>query len=94
MPVFWAPEAEEDFLQALAYLHDRDPTAALRLIDRVASTVEKLTAQPIDGPAQRLRSGKTVRSWPIHPFRFYYERSGGDFLVVRLYPQKRRPIVR
>ena len=94
MPIVWSSEAADDFLQALAYLRERNPVAAAQLATRVDAALTKLTREPIDGPAQRLRSGKLVRSWPVHPFRLYYQRLGENFLVVGLYHQKRQPIVR
>ena len=94
MAIVWSSEAAEDFLQALAYLQERNPAAAIQLAERVDAVLTKLTEEAIDGPAQRLRSGKLVRSWPVHPFRLYYQRAGERFLVVRLYHQKRQPIVR
>ena len=49
---------------------------------------------PLDGPETTLENGAVVRSWPVPPFRAYYQRRGGDVLVVRLYDQRREPIER
>ena len=47
-----------------------------------------------DGPLSRLRSGASVRSWAVPPFRVYYQRHPDELLIVRVYHQKRPPITR
>ena len=55
---------------------------------------EMLASQPIDGPAHVLTSGEQVRGWPCPPFRVYYQRSGAELFVLRVYHQKKQPIAR
>jgi hypothetical protein len=38
------------------------------------------------------RDGSRVRSWPIPPFRVYYQRRGAELVVLRVYHQARRPL--
>lgn len=74
MNVTYTEEAIADILDAIAYLHERNPAAASNLDADVASCIEHLAAGDFDGPLSRLRSGSLVRSWPVPPFRIYYQR--------------------
>ncbi len=94
MNVTYAEEAIADILDAIAYLNDRRPTAASQLDSELAACIEHLAAGEFDGPLSRLRSGSLVRSWPVPPFRVYYQRQPGELLILRVYHQTRRPIVR
>jgi plasmid stabilization system protein ParE len=92
--VIWSPEGADDFLSALTYLLERNPAAAEKLANRVDDALRRLDELPIDGPETQLAEGGAVRSWPVPPFRVYYQRRGNDVLVVRLYDQRREPIER
>lgn len=92
MAVVWSEEGAEDFLAAVAYLHERNPAAARKLVERVDEALRRLDELPLDGPEMRLRNGGVARSWPGPPFRAYYVRREGDVLVLRFYDQRREPI--
>ena len=94
MNVTYAEEAIADILDAIAYLNDRSPVAASQLDRELATCIEHLAAGEFDGPLSRLRSGSIVRSWPVPPFRIYYQRQSDELLILRVYHQTRRPIVR
>jgi plasmid stabilization system protein ParE len=92
--VVWSSEGADDFRAALAYLRNRNVAAAERLMHAVNAALQRLDELPIDGPESELSSGALVRSWPIPPFRVYYQRRDDDVLIVRLYDQRREPIER
>ena len=94
MKIVFAPEAEQDLLAALDFLADRNPTAAAQLFGNVSALVRRLADGDFEGPELRLRSGEIVRSWPVSPYRLYYQRSDDELRVVRVYHQARRPIAR
>jgi plasmid stabilization system protein ParE len=94
LSILWSPEALADVGAAIDYLVDRNAPAALRLAINVTTCVERLAADPVDGPEHVLANGERVRGWPYPPFRIYYQRTGEDLLVVRVYHQRREPIVR
>ncbi len=54
--------------------------------------VDRLADGELHGPAQNLRSGEVVHSWPVPPCRLYYRRDETTLHIVRLYHQRRRPI--
>jgi len=62
------------------------------MMDRVFTLVGHLAAGAFEGPEIQLRSGETVRSWPVHPFRVYYRRQAGSLQILRVYHQSRMPI--
>ena len=94
MKILFAPEAEQDLDTAVDFLVGRNPPAAVQLVDGIRLLVSQLAEGEFDGPVQILRSGETVRSWPLPPFRLYYQRTDEVLLVVRIYHQARRLIAR
>jgi len=94
LKVIFAPEAEQDLLAALEFLGSRNPAVAAQLYRNVTELVRRLAEGDFEGPQRRLRSGAIVRSWPVSPYRIYYQRGENMLLVVRIYHQARRPITR
>lgn len=92
--IVWSTEAVADLESAADYLLERNPVAARALTLAVLAVIERLAAEPIDGPAHVLRNGNVVRGWPVTPFRIYYERVDDTLRVVRVYHQRRDPIAR
>jgi plasmid stabilization system protein ParE len=94
LKVTYTEEAIADIVQATTFLNERSPTAAANLKGEIARCIERLADYEFDGPVSRLRSGATVRSWALPPFRIYYQRHPDELLIVRVYQQARRPITR
>jgi plasmid stabilization system protein ParE len=94
LKVAFSPEAERELSVALDFLLARRPAAAADLLANVRSLVRHLADGEIEGPQVRLRSGELIRSWPISPFRVYYQRGSDTLHVLRIYHQARRPITR
>jgi plasmid stabilization system protein ParE len=94
LKVTYAEEAIADIVEAMTFLNERNPTAAASLDDQIARCIERLAAQEFEGPISTLRSGTVVHSWPVPPFRVYYQRLPGELLILRVYHHSRRPITR
>lgn len=94
MKVTFAPEAEQDLVSAVEFVRDKNPTAAAQLYSNVTTLVRRLAEGDFEGPQHRLRSGAIVRSWPVPPYRIYYQRGTDALHIIRIYHQARRPIVR
>lgn len=92
MIVNYTEEAIADIVEAITYLNERNPTAAANLDSEIERCIERLAAHDFEGPVSRLRSGALVRSWPVPPFRIYYQRHSEELLILRVYHQTRRPI--
>ena len=82
--ITYAEEALADILDAVAYLNERNPAAASHLDTDLAACIEHLAGGEFEGPLSRLRSGSLVRSWPVPPFRIYYQRQPGELLILRV----------
>lgn len=94
MKIVWSPEALADLEAAVDYLAQRNPRAAVKLAQGIVDLVEQLAEGSPEGPEHVLRDGQRVRGWPHPPFRLYYQRNGEEFLVLRVYHQRRAPITR
>ena len=75
--------------EAIAYVNERNPTAAAKLDAEIARCIERLADREFEGPTSRLCSGAVVRSWGLLPFRIYYQRHPDELLILRVYHQKR-----
>jgi plasmid stabilization system protein ParE len=92
LKIRFSPRARDDLRAAVEYLAARNATAAGELKDQLLVLIEKLAGGEFQGPEVQLRSGAIVRSWPVVPYRIYYQRSTEVLRVVRVYHQARRPI--
>lgn len=94
MKVRFLDLATRDLRATVEYIAQRNPVAAQALSDRVLRVVEQLAAGDFEGPEQRLRSGRLVRSWPVPPLRVYYQRRAHELVVLRVYHHARRPLTK
>lgn len=94
MRVVWSPEAVADMEAAIEYLAERNPEAAERLARGIVAVAEHLASDPVEGPEHVLSNGDRVRGWPHRPFRIYYQRRADALVILRVYHQRRMPIVR
>ncbi len=92
MTILFGPEAEADFRALIEFLHARNPAAAAALGDRIFAVIDQLAAGDFDGPEQTLRTGESVRSWPVPPVRVYYHRHATSLWIARIYHQSRPPL--
>jgi plasmid stabilization system protein ParE len=94
LKVSYTEEAVADIVEAITYLNERNPTAAAKLDAEITRCIERLADHEFEGPVSRLRSGAVVRSWGVPPFRIYYQRHPDELVILRVYHQARKPIVR
>lgn len=92
MRIGYTTEAHRDLLGAIDQVLPENPRAASHLAERLLATIERLAAGDFEGSETILTTGEVVRSWPVRPFRIYYERGTDELLVVRIYHQARSPI--
>lgn len=94
MSIFVSRLARRDLDEALSYLDSRSSEAARRLASRIDALLRALDGRIFEGPYVTLKNGRTVRSWPLPPFRIYYERRGTKLYVLRIYHSARRPLTK
>jgi plasmid stabilization system protein ParE len=73
LKIRYTAEAHRDLVDALDHGVHADPTATAHLADRLLLVIERLAAGAFEGPETVLTTGETVRSWPVRPFRIYYD---------------------
>jgi plasmid stabilization system protein ParE len=64
LKVTYTEEAIADIVEAIAYLNERNPTAAANLDADLARCIERLASHDFEGPMSRLRSHK---AWSPSP---------------------------
>jgi toxin ParE1/3/4 len=82
--VFRRPRFIDDLTEAYAYLADRNPVSADRLLDEVELVVQLLAAFPeIGRPREELRPG--VRSFRLRQFRhvLFYRLNQDNIVLLR-----------
>jgi plasmid stabilization system protein ParE len=94
LKVVYTPQAIEDLTTYVQYVAVRNPGAASRFAPRVFTVIGHIANGDFESPAQRLRSGTRLHTWPVYPLRIYYQRTSEVLSVVRIYHQARRSIVK
>jgi plasmid stabilization system protein ParE len=94
LSVKYAEEALVDLTDALDHLTAYSPAAAEDFYERLIDLIRRLDEGAFEGPNERLTTGDIVQSWPLYPFRIYYQRRGSVLYVLRVYHQARAPIAK
>ena len=91
----YAPAARRDLQDIADYLDIESPVSTDPALNAIAALLERLERREFEGPEHvLLRTRRVVRSWPLPPFRIYYQRRADVLYVLRIYHQARRPIAR
>jgi plasmid stabilization system protein ParE len=85
-------QARTDLAEIRRYLAQDNPRAAATELARIDAVIQRVVAGELQGPAVRLPDGRRVQSWPVRPYRVYYERTASLTRIVRVYHGARRPI--
>ena len=73
MKLQYTSKATERWTATLVYLTERNPTAALRLFNRVEATLSRLTSFPMMGSFVREFEALGLREVIVGPYRFFYQ---------------------
>jgi toxin ParE1/3/4 len=87
--IFVRHDAELDAFGYFQYIRESNPEAALRFLQAVDGTVEKLAFQPLKGRLRKLRGRdlKNIRSWRVDGFENYlifYRFDGRRLEILRI----------
>jgi toxin ParE1/3/4 len=71
--IFVRHDAELDAFGYFQYIHDHNPAAAVRFLDAIDQTVERLALHPLIGRLRKFRGRdlKNIRSWRVDGFENY-----------------------
>ncbi|HEY3115160.1 MAG TPA: type II toxin-antitoxin system RelE/ParE family toxin [Chloroflexota bacterium] len=91
MRIRFTPAGRSQFLQVIAYVYERNPTAALHFRQRSEEILRRLGAFP--------ESGRIVPEFPdlpyreviVNPYRFFYRVQDQDVWIVAVWHGARLP---
>ena len=81
MKVLFTPSARAQFLDAVAFIRDENPTAADALVDRASAALVRLREFPESGHALPEFPDLPHREVLVEPYRFFY-RVGDDVVWI------------
>jgi plasmid stabilization system protein ParE len=88
MTVEWLPEAEDDLVAIGDWLGERNPRAALAVVERV-NAILGLLVEGLEGSAARLTDGREARRWPVGTLVIYDRRRADVLEVLRVHDARR-----
>ena len=94
MRIEFSPLAQQELLEALEYVARDNPEASKQVETRILKHITLLASQVAHGRPVTLKSGRTVSSWSVPPYRIYYRIREDTLEVIRVHHQARRPIER
>jgi len=92
MDVKFTPSAENEFYSAVAYLLERNPTAADNFLDRVDKAIERLEAFPESGSYIPEFPSSDYRQVFPTPYRFFYRIKNGVVWITAVYYERQIPV--
>ncbi len=71
--IFVRHDAELDAFGYFQYIHDHNPASAVRFLEAIDQTVERLALHPLIGRLRKFRGRdlKNIRSWRVDGFENY-----------------------
>jgi toxin ParE1/3/4 len=85
MRVRFTPSAREEFLEALAYIHQDNPSAARRFRGRVEHVLRRLERFPDSGRRLPELPELPHREVVVAPYRFFYRIRGRTVWIVAVW---------
>ena len=92
MEVLFTPIAKKEFLAAVAYLLDRNPTAASNFLDRVDAQISQLEQFPESGSFIPEFPNSGYRQVFSKPYRFFYRIKDDAVWITAVYYERQIPI--
>ena len=92
MEVEFSPTAKKEFLAAVAYLLDRNPTAADNFLDRVDALIDQLERFPESGSYIPEFPNADYRQVFPKPYRFFYRIKDNVVWITAVYYERQIPI--
>ena len=93
MRVLFTPSARAQFLAALAYIRDDDPTAALAVRERAGESLSRLARFPESGRVVPEFPDLAFREVIVPPYRFFYRVKDDMVWVIAVWHSAQIPDV-
>jgi plasmid stabilization system protein ParE len=91
MRVRFTPQADRQYLGALAYLRAKNPAGALTVMRRAAAVIAQLREHPHSGHAIPGYPDLPHRELPVPPYRFFYRVVGDTVWIVSAWHARQLP---
>lgn len=72
MRVRFTPQADQQYLEALRYIHSKNPAGAVTVMHRAEAVIAQLRAQPYSGHVIPEFPDLPHRELPVPPYRFFH----------------------
>jgi plasmid stabilization system protein ParE len=91
MRVRFTPRADRQYLLALRYLLERNPSAAVGLQTRVEAALTQLREHPESGHAVPEFPDMPHRELPVEPYRLFHRIVGDTVWIVAIWHARQLP---
>lgn len=91
MRVWFTPQAERQFLAALAFIRTKNPAEALTVMRRAEAVIAQLSEYPYSGHVIPEYPDLPHRELPVPPYRFFYRVVDGTVWIVAVWHTRRLP---
>jgi toxin ParE1/3/4 len=89
--IVYAPRALDDLRAIEAYLHERNPAAARRVLEQIKRTIEMLAVFPLVGIVVNEDGDRRI-GVARYPYLVFYHRAEGDVFIDHVRHSARKPI--
>lgn len=91
MQVRFTPQADRQYLGALAYLRSKNPAGALTVMRRAEAVLAQLREAPHSGHAVPEYPDLPYRELPVPPYRFFYRMVDDTVWIVAVWHARQLP---
>ncbi len=91
MRVRFTPQADRQYLGAIAYLRSKNPAGALTLMHRAEAVIAQLSDHPHSGHAIPEYPDLPHRELPVPPYRFFYRVVGETVWIIAVWHARQLP---
>jgi addiction module RelE/StbE family toxin len=89
--ILFTPAARRQFLEALAYIHRDNPSAAVQFRQKAEKIISRLREHPESGRSLPEFSDLPYREVIVNPYRFFYRMKGNIVWIVAVWHGARLP---
>jgi len=89
--VRFTPQADQQYLEALRYLHSKSPTGAMSVQQRAEAVIAQLREHPYSGHAIPEFPDLPHRELPVPPYRFFHRVVDDTVWIVGIWHARQLP---